>query len=154
MKYMRFVIQRVSRASVAVDERTVGEIEKGFLVLIGAEDTDTEEIADKMVKKMAGLRIFQDEEGKTNLSLADVGGALLLVSQFTLYADCRKGNRPSFIRAGKPEMAENLYEHIILESQKYVQQVERGIFGADMKVELVNDGPFTIMLDSKELLEK
>ena len=154
MKYMRFVIQRVSRASVTVDGRTVGEIEKGFLVLIGAEDTDTEEIADKMVKKMAGLRIFQDEEGKTNLSLADVGGALLLVSQFTLYADCRKGNRPSFIRAGKPEMAENLYEHIILESQKYVQQVERGIFGADMKVELVNDGPFTIMLDSKELLEK
>ena len=154
MKYMRFVIQRVSRASVTVDGRTVGEIEKGFLVLIGAEDTDTEEIADKMVKKMAGLRIFQDEEGKTNLSLADVGGALLLVSQFTLYADCRKGNRPSFIRAGKPEMAENLYEHIILESQKYVQQVERGIFGADMKVELVNDGPFTILLDSKELLEK
>ena len=151
---MRFVIQRVSRASVTVDGRTVGEIEKGFLVLIGAEDTDTEEIADKMVKKMAGLRIFQDEEGKTNLSLADVGGALLLVSQFTLYADCRKGNRPSFIRAGKPEMAENLYEHIILESQKYVQQVERGIFGADMKVELVNDGPFTILLDSKELLEK
>ena len=149
---MRFVIQRVSRASVTVDEHIVGEIGKGFLVLIGAENTDTEETADKMVKKMAGLRIFQDEEGKTNLSLADVGGALLLVSQFTLYADCRKGNRPSFIKAGEPKMAERLYEHIISESRKYVQQVECGIFGAEMKVELVNDGPFTILLDSRELM--
>ena len=148
---MRFVIQRVSHASVTVEDRTVGEIGKGFLVLIGAEETDTEQIADKMVKKMAGLRIFQDTEGKTNLSLGDVNGGLLLVSQFTLYADCKKGNRPSFIRAGNPEMAESLYEHIILESRKYVEHVESGMFGADMKVELLNDGPFTILLDSKEI---
>ena len=126
---MRFVIQRVLNASVSIietsenkttSERISGFIGKGFLVLIGAEETDTEQIADKMVKKMAGLRIFQDTEGKTNLSLGDVGGGLLLVSQFTLYADCKKGNRPSFIRAGNPEMAESLYEHIILESRKYV----------------------------------
>lgn len=148
---MRFVIQRVTHAKVSVDERQVGAIGKGFLVLIGVEDTDTKEIADKMIRKMIGLRIFEDTTGKTNLSLSDVGGELLLVSQFTLYADCKKGNRPSFIRAGKPDMAQELYHYIIDECAKGVSVVETGIFGADMKIELLNDGPFTIILDSKEI---
>lgn len=148
---MRFVVQRVSSASVTVEKKTVGKIEKGYLVLIGIEDTDTEAIADKLIKKLIGLRIFEDENGKTNLSLADVEGSLLLVSQFTLYADCRKGNRPSFIRAGKPDMAQDMYEYIIEECKKQVNNVQRGIFGADMKVELINDGPFTILLDSAEI---
>lgn len=148
---MRFVIQRVIHASVTVEEERVGQIEKGFLVLIGVSETDTEAIADKMIKKLIGLRIFEDENGKTNLALKDVKGELLLVSQFTLYADCKKGNRPSFIHAGKPALAEQLYEYIIAECRKQVPVVRTGSFGADMKVELLNDGPFTIILDSEEL---
>lgn len=148
---MRFVIQRVTDSSVVIDGETVGKIGKGYLVLIGVSATDTEAVADKMVKKMIGLRIFEDENGKTNLSLADVGGSLLLVSQFTLYANCRKGNRPSFIEAGSPDRAEALYEYIIAECRKSVPDVQTGRFGAEMKVSLVNDGPFTILLDSETL---
>lgn len=148
---MKFVIQRVTSASCTVDGKVTGSIEKGFMVLIGVSDTDTKEIADKMTKKLLGLRIFEDAEGKTNLSLADVNGGLLLISQFTLYADCKKGNRPSFIKAGKPDMASDMYEYIISECKKTVPVVERGIFGADMKIELLNDGPFTIILDSAEI---
>lgn len=148
---MRFIIQRVNHASVKVDEAIVGSIEQGFLVFIGVCETDTRQIADQMINKMLNLRIFSDEKGKTNLNLSTVNGSLLLVSQFTLYADCRKGNRPSFIRAGKPDMAKELYEYILSECKKQVTIVEKGIFGADMKVSLVNDGPFTIILDSEEL---
>lgn len=148
---MRFVIQRVSRADVKVDGKTLGEIGKGFMVLIGVADSDTKEIADKMVKKMLGLRIFEDEQGKTNLSLDTVGGSLLLISQFTLYANCKKGNRPSFIEAGEPKMAEEMYEYIITKCKESVECVEKGSFGADMKVSLTNDGPFTIILDSEKL---
>lgn len=148
---MKFVIQRVTHASVTVDEKTLGAIGKGFLVLIGVSGTDTKEIADKMVKKLIGLRIFEDENGKTNLDIHAVGGELLLISQFTLYADCHHGNRPSFINAGKPDMASALYEYIIEACRKEVPKVERGEFGADMKVELLNDGPFTIVLDSDEI---
>ncbi len=148
---MRFVIQRVKHADVTIDGEVTAKIGKGFLVLVGVTDTDTREIADKMVKKMTGLRIFEDENGKTNLSLADVDGALLLVSQFTLYADCKKGNRPSFIKAGKPDMANEMYEYVIARSRETVDVVETGSFGADMKVELINDGPFTILLDSDEI---
>ena len=149
---MRFVIQRVTNASVTVDGNVTGEIDKGFLVLIGVSEDDTKEIADKMIKKLIGMRIFEDENGKTNLALADVGGSLLLVSQFTLYADCKKGNRPSFIRAGKPQMAEEMYNYIIEQCKKEIENVQVGIFGADMKVQLLNDGPFTIVLDSQELV--
>lgn len=148
---MRFVIQRVTNADVKVDGQTIGEIGRGFMVLIGVSDSDTKEIADKMVKKMLGLRIFEDENGKTNLSLDTVGGSLLLISQFTLYANCKKGNRPSFIEAGDPSMAEEMYEYIIEKCQETVPTVERGQFGADMKVSLTNDGPFTIILDSDTL---
>ena len=148
---MKFVIQRVEKAAVHVDGQCVGNIGKGFLVLIGLSDTDTEAVADKMIRKMTGLRIFEDENGKTNLSLGDVNGSLLLVSQFTLYANCRKGNRPSFIEAGSPELAEKLYEYIIAECKKSVLEVQTGIFGAEMKVSLVNDGPFTILLDSEKM---
>jgi D-tyrosyl-tRNA(Tyr) deacylase len=148
---MRFVIQRVTKASVTVDENITGEIDKGFLVLIGVSEDDTKEIADKMIKKLIGMRIFEDENGKTNLALADVGGSLLLVSQFTLYADCKKGNRPSFIKAGKPQMAEEMYEYIIAECKKEIENVQVGIFGANMKVQLLNDGPFTIILDSEDV---
>ena len=148
---MKFVIQRVTKASVTVDSKTVGAINKGFIVLIGVSNEDTKEVADKLVKKMLGLRIFEDENGKTNLSLDDVGGELLLISQFTLYADCKKGNRPSFTNAGAPDMANALYEYIIAECEKAGKKVEKGIFGADMKVELLNDGPFTIVLDSRDL---
>ena len=149
---MKFVIQRVANADVKVDGKVLGAIDKGFMVLIGISNEDTKEIADKMIDKMIKLRIFEDAEGKTNLSLADVGGALLLISQFTLYADCKKGNRPSFIYAGKPDMANELYEHIISKCKTYDGlKVERGQFGAGMKVSLVNDGPFTIILDSKEV---
>lgn len=150
---MKLVIQRVNRASVTVDGSVVGEIEKGFLVLIGISDTDTETVADKYLRKLLNLRIFEDENGKTNLSLKDVGGQLLLVSQFTLYADCRKGNRPSFINAGAPDKANELYEYMIKACQKEVPVVEKGIFGAEMKVALENDGPFTIVLD-ESLIEK
>ena len=148
---MKFVIQRVTEANVKVDCKIIGEITKGFMVLIGVGQDDTKEIADKMVKKLVGLRIFEDENGKTNLSLADVDGQLLLISQFTLYANCKKGYRPSFIEAGAPDMASDMYEYIISECKKSIPVVERGIFGADMKVSLVNDGPFTILLDSDNL---
>lgn len=148
---MRFVIQRVTSADVKINGETVGAIGKGFMVLIGVSDSDTKEIADKMVKKLIGLRIFEDDQGKTNLSLDSVGGELLLISQFTLYADCRKGNRPSFIRAGKPERAKEMYEYIIAKCKETVETVEKGSFGADMKVSLINDGPFTVILDSDDL---
>ncbi len=148
---MKFVIQRVQHASVTVDHKVIGKIEKGFLVFIGVSNDDTKEIADKLVKKLVGLRIFEDENGKTNLSLADVDGSLLLVSQFTLYANCKKGYRPSFIDAGAPDMANEMYEYIIQECKKSIPVVEKGEFGADMKIELLNDGPFTIILDSNEL---
>lgn len=144
---MKFVIQRVEEASVRVEDRITGQIGKGFLVLIGVGEGDTREIADKYIRKMIGLRIFEDENGKTNLSLADVNGSLLLVSQFTLYANCRKGNRPSFTEAGNPQKANELYEYIIGECRKCIPDVQTGIFGAEMKVSLVNDGPFTIILD-------
>ena len=148
---MRFVIQVVKEASVKVEGETIGQIGKGYLVLIGVSDSDTEAVADKMIRKMTGLRIFADENGKTNLPLADVGGSLLLVSQFTLYANCKKGNRPSFIEAGAPDKAEALYEYIIRECRKTVPDVQTGKFGAEMEVSLVNDGPFTILLDSETL---
>ena len=150
---MKFVIQSVNHASVKVDGNVVGKIDKGYMVLIGISENDTKEIADKMIKKMIGLRIFEDENGKTNISLKDVSGELLLISQFTLYADCKKGNRPSFINAGKPDMANEMYEYIIEQCKKEISVVEKGIFGADMKVSLENDGPFTIVLDSKEIIK-
>lgn len=148
---MKFVIQRVLEASVEVDNEIIGKIDKGFMVLIGVGQNDTKEIADKMVKKLVGLRIFEDENGKTNLSLADVTGELLLISQFTLYANCKKGYRPSFTESGAPDLAENLYEYIIAQCKETVPVVETGSFGADMRVSLINDGPFTIVLDSDQL---
>ena len=148
---MKFVIQRVRHASVTVDEKVIGKIGKGFLVLIGISEEDTKEIADKMIRKMLGLRIFEDENGKTNLDLNSVNGELLLISQFTLYADCKKGNRPSFIRAGKPDMANEMYEYILSKCREVIPVVEKGIFGAHMHISLVNDGPFTIVLDSAEI---
>ena len=148
---MRFVIQVCENAQVSIDGDVVGKIDRGFTVLIGVGQDDSREIADKMIKKLINMRIFSDENGKTNLGLKDVGGGLLLISQFTLYADCKKGNRPSFIRAGAPDMASELYEYIIDECKKEIDVVERGQFGADMKVSLTNDGPFTIILDSDDL---
>lgn len=148
---MRFVIQRVKHASVTVEDEIIGKIGRGYLVLIGVSDSDNEEIADRMVDKLVKLRINEDENGKTNLSLADVAGELLLVSQFTLYANCRKGNRPSFTEAGAPDRANELYEYIIRRCREQVPVVERGSFGAYMQVELLNDGPFTILLDSEQL---
>ena len=148
---MRFVIQVVSHAEVEVAGETVGRIGKGFAVLIGVGQEDTKEIADKMIRKLIGLRIFEDENGKTNKSLADVNGEVLLVSQFTLYADCRRGNRPGFTYAGEPKMAEEMYEYIIRKVKEQIPVVQKGIFGADMKLSLTNDGPFTILLDSDEL---
>ena len=144
---MRFLIQRVSEASVTIDGQVTGKIGRGYMVLIGACDSDTEEIADLFVRKLLGLRIFEDENGKTNLSLKDVDGELLLVSQFTLYANCRKGNRPGFTDAGSPEHANKLYEYIVQSCRDAGYRVQTGVFGAEMKVSLVNDGPFTIMLD-------
>ena len=149
---MKFVIQRVTHADVVVDGNELGRIGKGFMVLIGVSKEDDRAIADKMVDKMIKLRIFEDENGKTNLSLNDVGGELLLISQFTLYANCKKGNRPSFIDAGAPDEANALYEYIIERCKERVNVVERGEFGADMKVSLLNDGPFTIVLDSSEIM--
>jgi D-tyrosyl-tRNA(Tyr) deacylase len=148
---MKFVIQRVTHASVTVDNEVIGKINQGFLVLVGVENSDTRQIADKLVNKLVNMRIFKDENDKTNLALKDVGGELLIVSQFTLYADCRKGNRPSFIRAGEPALAEELYEYVIEQCSKQIDVVQHGSFGADMKVELLNDGPFTIVLDSREI---
>lgn len=148
---MKFVIQRVSSAKVTVDGQTVGEIAEGFVVLVGVCDTDTFEIADKMIHKLLNLRIFSDENGKTNLDLKNIGGKLLIISQFTLYADCRKGNRPSFIHAGKPDFANKMYEYILEKCAKEIPHIAHGVFGAHMKVSLVNDGPFTVILDSNEI---
>jgi len=148
---MRFVIQVVDNSSVTVDGKVVGQIGKGFMVLIGVGKGDNEQIADKMIKKMTGLRIFKDENGKTNLSLSDVGGELLLISQFTLYADCRHGNRPNFLNAGTPDEANRLYEYIVDRSRQLVPVVQTGVFGERMKVSLINDGPFTIILDSDDM---
>lgn len=149
---MKFLIQRVSEASVRVEEKEIGRISKGFMVLIGIAQDDTKEIADRMIDKMIRLRIFEDENGKTNLSLKDVGGSLLLISQFTLYADTRHGNRPGFTHAGKPDMAKPMFDYIVAKSKESGIPVETGEFGADMKVSLVNDGPFTILLESEALV--
>lgn len=148
---MRFIVQRVTGANVSVENKVIGQIGTGFLVLVGISGTDTREIADKMVKKLIGLRIFEDENGKTNLDLHSVDGQLLIISQFTLYADCKKGNRPSFVKAGAPDMAEELYQYILSRCREEITVVQEGCFGADMKVSLVNDGPFTIILDSDEI---
>lgn len=148
---MRLVIQRVSEASVTIDGRVNGSIGKGYMVLVGACNSDTREIVEKMTKKMLNLRIFEDENGKTNKSLADVNGGVLLVSQFTLYADCRHGNRPGFTEAGSPAHAKEMYEYMVELCRKDVPLVGTGEFGADMKVALINDGPFTICLDSAEI---
>ena len=148
---MRFVIQVVTQAQVTVDDEIKGKIGHGFMVLIGVGHDDTRETADKMIKKLIGMRIFADENGKTNLALSDVAGSLLLISQFTLYADCRHGNRPGFTDAGAPDMAQELYEYVISRCREQVPVVEKGVFGADMKVTLTNDGPFTIILDSEGL---
>ena len=149
---MRFLIQVVNNASVDVDNKTIGRIDKGFLVFVGVCDTDDKEIADKMIRKTVNLRIFSDENGKTNLSIGDITGSMLVISQFTLYADCKKGNRPSFIKAGDPKHANELYEYIVSELiNTYKVHTETGSFGADMQVSLINDGPFTVMLDSDEL---
>lgn len=148
---MRFLIQRVSSASVKIEGNTVGSINRGFCVFVGITNNDTKEVADKMIRKLINLRIFSDENGKTNLNLSAVCGELLIISQFTLYADCRHGNRPSFIDAGKPDFSNELYEYIIEKCKEFVPVVEHGEFGADMKVTLVNSGPFTIWLDSDEI---
>lgn len=146
---MKFVIQRVKNAQVDIDNKDVAKIDNGFLVLIGITHTDTKDIADYLVKKLINLRVFEDENGKMNLSLNDINGSLLLVSQFTLYADCSSGNRPSFTDAAKPDFANELYEYIIDECKKKIDKVETGVFGADMKVSLINDGPVTIILEKK-----
>ena len=148
---MKFVIQRVSKASVTVENNVIGKIDNGFLVLVGITHPDTKEIANAMIKKLINLRIFTDSQDKMNLSLKDVNGSLLLVSQFTLYADCSHGNRPGFTDAAKPVYANELYEYIISECKKYEIPVETGEFGADMKVDLLNDGPVTIILDSNDI---
>lgn len=147
---MKFVIQRVSHAEVCVEGEQISGIDKGLLVFVGVFDSDTKEDADRLVKKLVGLRIFQDENDKTNLSLKDVKGSLLIVSQFTLCADCRKGNRPSFINAGKPDYADSMYGYIISACREQIPDVQTGKFGADMKISLLNDGPFTILLDSDD----
>lgn len=149
---MKFVLQRVLSASVEVEGEIKGEIGKGYLLLVGVSNEDTKEIADKMIEKVSRLRIFEDENGKTNLSIDQVDGEILVISQFTLYADCRKGNRPSFTEAGAPAFAEELYEYILTRCEELFKNTQKGIFGADMKVSLVNDGPFTLVLDSKQVL--
>ena len=148
---MKLLIQRVNHAQVAVDDKICGKIGGGLLVFIGVGHDDTRAIADKYLKKLLGLRIFEDANGKTNLSLADINGELLMVSQFTLYADCKHGNRPGFTNAGAPDMANELYEYMLSEAAKRVPVVQHGIFGAEMKVSLENDGPFTIILDESIL---
>ena len=145
---MKLVIQRVSKAKVEVDNKIVGSIGKGFLVLVGITHTDTEKEADYLANKLCKMRIFEDENGKMNLSLKDVGGELLIVSQFTLYADCAKGNRPSFIEAARPEQATPLYEYFCIKCEEQGIKVEKGVFGAHMEVSLLNDGPVTIVLES------
>ena len=149
---MKFVLQRVLKSKVTVDKKVVGEIGKGYLVLVGIKDGDNKEIADKMIEKVSRLRIFQDSNQKTNLDISQADGEIMIVSQFTLYADVRKGNRPSFTNAAAPTLANELYEYIIIRSKELFKNVESGIFGADMEVSLVNDGPFTIVLDSEEIL--
>jgi len=151
---MKFVIQRVKNASVKVDNKIVGSINKGFLVLIGITHTDTKETADLLIKKLIKLRVFKDENEKMNLALKDIDGELLLVSQFTLYANCTGGNRPDFLNAAKPYYANELYKYIIEECKKQEINVQTGIFGADMKVNLLNDGPVTIILDSSDLIKE
>lgn len=150
---MKFVLQRVLNAQVDIDGKTVGKIGKGYVLLVGVSCEDTKDIADKMIEKVARLRIFEDENGKINLSSEQVGGEILVISQFTLYADCKKGNRPSFIEAGSPHMAEEIYEHIVTRCRELFSNTQTGEFGEDMKVSLTNDGPFTIVLDSKEILK-
>ncbi len=150
---MKFVIQRVQSASVSVEGKIVGEINRGYLVLVGISQSDNFLIADKMLKKLINLRIFEDNSGKTNLDIKNVSGEILMVSQFTLYADCKKGNRPSFTQAGAPDKAQELYEYLLKECRKEIPKTECGIFGADMKVSLVNDGPFTIILDSEDIIK-
>lgn len=148
---MKIVLQRVAKAAVSVDGQIIGKINQGFLLLVGISHTDNENIADKMMDKICRLRIFEDEQGKTNCSLADTGGQVLVISQFTLYADCRKGNRPGFTNAGSPDMAKALYEYMVQGFKARLPVVEQGSFGAKMEVELVNDGPFTLVLDSQKL---
>ncbi|MBR6523734.1 MAG: D-tyrosyl-tRNA(Tyr) deacylase [Clostridia bacterium] len=148
---MKIVLQRVLEAKVEIDGKTAGEIGKGYLLLVGVSNEDNYEIADKMIEKISKLRIFEDENGKTNLSIDNVGGEVLVVSQFTLYADCKKGNRPSFINAGSPALAEEIYQHVLKRCRELFKNTQCGVFGADMKVSLVNDGPFTLVLDSREL---
>lgn len=150
---MKFLVQRVKEASVKVDGEIIGEINKGLLVFVGVGHEDNEVIADKMIDKLTKLRIFDDENGKTNLSISDVGGEFLIISQFTLYADCRRGNRPSFTDAGSPDMANSLYEYVLSKISSMGFKTEHGSFGADMKVSLLNDGPFTIILDSKDIVK-
>lgn len=150
---MKFIIQRVTKASVSVEDNVVGQINNGYMVLMGVSNTDTKEIADKMVSKLLRLRIFEDENGKTNLDIKNVNGEMLIISQFTLYADCRKGNRPSFVQAGNPKEAENLYEYVIEQCRKELPIVAHGKFGAHMEVSLINHGPFTIVLDSDEIFK-
>ncbi len=149
---MKIVIQRVLEAKVEVDGDICGQIGEGYLLLLGVSNDDTKEIADKMIEKVARLRIFKDDEDKINLNIGQIDGEVLVVSQFTLYADCRKGNRPSFVNAGNPAMAEELYEYVLNRCKELFRRTQHGIFGADMKVSLVNDGPFTVVLDSKEIL--
>lgn len=146
---MRVVVQRVKHASVTINGTVNGKINNGFLVLLGVQSTDSEQDVDYLVKKVTNLRIFSDENDKMNLSLKDVNGELLIVSQFTLYANCKEGNRPSFVEAAKPDIAIPLYEYFVSECKKILPVVETGIFGADMKVDLLNDGPVTIIMDSK-----
>ncbi|MFR2450798.1 MAG: D-aminoacyl-tRNA deacylase [Clostridia bacterium] len=146
---MRVVVQRVKHASVTINGTVNGKINNGFLVLLGIQSTDSEQDVDYLVKKVTNLRIFSDENDKMNLSLKDVNGELLIVSQFTLYANCKEGNRPSFVEAAKPDIAIPLYEYFVSECKKIIPVVETGIFGADMKVDLLNDGPVTIIMDSK-----
>lgn len=150
---MKIVLQRVLNASVVVDNEIKGEIGRGYLLLVGVSNNDTKEIADKMLEKISRLRLFEDGDGKTNLSISDVGGEVLIISQFTLYADCRKGNRPSFINAGKPDMAKELYDYMVMKCETLFHNTQCGIFGADMKVALINDGPFTVVLDSDEIVK-
>ena len=150
---MKMILQRVLNAKVTIDGETKGEIGKGYLILLGVSNSDNKEIADKMIEKVSRLRIFEDSNGKTNLSIDQIGGEILIVSQFTLYADCRKGNRPSFINAGNPELAKELYEYMVEKSKELFNNVQCGVFGADMKVALTNDGPFTLVIDSDEILK-
>ncbi len=149
---MKFVLQRVTQASVSINGEVKGSIGKGYVLLVGISNEDTIDTADKMIEKVSRLRIFEDLDGKTNLSIGQVDGEVLVISQFTLYADCKKGNRPSFVNAGGPDMAKTLYEHIVARCEELFARTQSGVFGADMQVSLVNDGPFTLVLDSKEIL--